>query len=323
MGMMTPMSSPAVPSTPVFLVLMATRDGGSWIEEQLQSVLRQQGVELRVCISDDGSTDRTTVLVRDAARRDGRIELLPAVAPSGSACRNFLRLIRSVNIDRDRPVTHVALCDQDDIWYPDKLVRAALRMARDDADLYSSAVVAQWPSGRTKVLLQNCRPTQADHLFEGAGQGCTFVLSRGLFEQLHGFSSKSAGMLSTIHYHDWLIYALARSWNRRWSYDTTPSMVYRQHSANDTGAKGSLTGVSLRVHRIWSGWYRQQVLAVLAACQHASPTHCAASQTRSMITGATTSARQRLRWCKFVLQNSRRRWSERLLLVAFAAFGKL
>ena len=40
-------------------VLMATYNGERYLEEQLQSILAQQGVELTIWVRDDGSTDST------------------------------------------------------------------------------------------------------------------------------------------------------------------------------------------------------------------------------------------------------------------------
>jgi rhamnosyltransferase len=306
---------------PAFLVLMATRNGEAWVEQQLQSILSQQGVSLRVLISDDASTDRTVSLLRAVAQHDQRVELLPEASPSGSACANFMRLIRSVNVDPEQGYTHVALSDQDDVWHPDKLRRAALHMSHEGADLYSGAVTARWLSGKTKDLLQRSVPTGADHLFEGAGQGCTFVLNRPLFEQVHAVAHDAATLLSPVHYHDWLIYALARSWNRRWFYDPVPTMVYRQHAANDTGARGSISGIRLRVGRISSDWYGQQVRAVLTVCRHVNPGHEAAAHVEALISAARRSAWGRLRWWAFILTRSRRRLSDRLVLAAFTGLG--
>ena len=41
------------------LILMATYNGGKFIEPQLESILSQKNVDLEILISDDCSTDQT------------------------------------------------------------------------------------------------------------------------------------------------------------------------------------------------------------------------------------------------------------------------
>ena len=45
--------------TPRIVVLLATLDGMPWVREQVEGILGQEGVEVRVVVSDDGSTDGT------------------------------------------------------------------------------------------------------------------------------------------------------------------------------------------------------------------------------------------------------------------------
>ena len=44
---------------------MATYNGGQWIAEQVDSILSQSGVEVRILASDDGSTDDTLTILED------------------------------------------------------------------------------------------------------------------------------------------------------------------------------------------------------------------------------------------------------------------
>ena len=98
-------------------------------------------------------------------------------------------------------------------------------------------------------------PTASDFLFEGAGQGCTFVLTADLYERVRRFLLTGGEVTHGIHYHDWLVYALARSWGLHWCFDAQPSLRFRQHAGNDTGARGTLQGVARRLSRIRHGWY--------------------------------------------------------------------
>lgn len=93
-------------------VCIATHNGGKYIKEQLESVLPQLDASDEVIVSDDGSNDNTVDLVR--ALNDSRIQLLVDNKYS-SPVQNFENALKHAKGD------HIFLCDQDDVWLPDKV----------------------------------------------------------------------------------------------------------------------------------------------------------------------------------------------------------
>ncbi len=304
--------------TPCILVLVATYNGASWIEQQLLSVLAQRHVDVRVHVFDDSSQDKTVEIARARAAIDGRISVTANVIPSGSAGGNFRRAICSADL---REATHVALCDQDDVWAEDKLDAACTMLVQSDSDLYSSSVTAVWPDGKKKQLYQSSQCKSYDYLFEGAGQGCTFVLTSAFFRRVQAFIATYAEDTAVVHYHDWLIYALARTWGNRWVYDRRSHLEYRQHAANDTGARGRLAGVIRRAALIRSGWYARQVVAIMNICAIAAEDPAHIVSVRAKMHSAKNSATARLWWCCCLLIAGRRRLTDRVVLCLSAAIG--
>ncbi len=310
--------SMTVPARPRALVLLATFNGGRWIRHQLSSVLAQKGVNVQIDVRDDGSTDDTRAIVADIATRDSRVRLSPEHISSGSAAGNFFRLVANADVSG---VDVVAFCDQDDEWMDDKLARAVSCLIEQGADGYSAAVQAKWESGRVKALSQRSDQRSADYLFEGAGQGCTFVMTAALFTTVQGALSFASGRLPSVHYHDWLAYAIARSLGRSWHFDPRAVMTYHQHAGNDTGARGSMAGVARRLDLIRSGWYERQVDAVVAVVRHVNPSDPNASrwhELRSKTTPAGWASR-----LVFVLRHGRRRLSDRVILGLAVLTGHL
>jgi rhamnosyltransferase len=304
------------PARPRVLVLLATYNGSRWIREQVESILGQQGVNIEIVARDDASTDDThRELARLAA--DERVRILTASAPSGSAARNFLTLIR------ENPASAfdlVAFADQDDLWNPNKLRRACQMLASSGAVGYSSATVATWEDGRQRLLKLSGAPTASDFLFEGAGQGCTFVLSADFYERIRGFLLAHGELTDGIHYHDWLVYALARSWGLPWCFDAWPSMQYRQHARNDTGARGTFQGIARRLARIRDGWYRGQLRVIAEICRTAAPANpVVLTWYRSF--AAEDSLRKRLGVARFCLGGGRRRTLDKMVAVMAALRG--
>ena len=103
-------------------VAMATYNGEKYIREQLESICRQTIPPDEIIVSDDGSTDQTLNLVLEIAGSDlaapGQITLLTDNPTRGFAY-NFAHAIQHCTGDI------VFLCDQDDIWLPEKVKHIA------------------------------------------------------------------------------------------------------------------------------------------------------------------------------------------------------
>ncbi|MGH8318452.1 MAG: glycosyltransferase [Steroidobacteraceae bacterium] len=301
---------------PTVLVLLACYNGGAWIRSQLESILAQQEVDVRVAIRDDGSSDATLTEIAHFGG-DDRVRMASSSARTGSAAQNFLRLIRDHPADG---FEFVALADQDDIWSHDKLARACRKLSESQSAGYSSATIAAWPNGRTAVLRQADVMTAGDFLLEGAGQGCTFVLRADLYRQVRQFVTAHQSLTGALHYHDWMIYALARSWGHSWTFDPSPSVTYRQHAGNDTGARTSVAGIRKRLARMRRGWYRAQLTAICAVCAAAGPYNVVVAEWNSLLL-ANSGWRRKLRMMLFCLRGGRRRVLDNLIVVFAALAG--
>ena len=244
---------------PSCTVLLATFNGGRWLPEQLGSLISQQGVDVRIVVSDDHSTDNTIDLLRVCSAKLA-VNILPHQSERfGSANRNFLRLFRDADIgDSD----YVALADQDDIWYAGKLERAIFRLRRDGASAYSSDFEAFWPDGRTRIVKKSQAQKQYDYLFGSPGPGCTFVFSRALFLELRAWVMVNSSVLSRLWVHDWILYAYTRARGHRWLIDDVPTMRYRQHSSNEIGVNFGIKAVWRRLAVVKEGRYRHNIVII-------------------------------------------------------------
>ncbi|QJI44950.1 glycosyltransferase [Pseudomonas sp. ADAK2] len=241
---------------PKIAVLLAAYNGMLWIEEQLASILGQIAVDVTVYISIDPSTDGTEAWCAAYAAQHSQVLVLPAAGSFGGASRNFFRLIRDVDFDG---YDYIAFADQDDVWHADKLQRAFLAIQSRQVDAYSSNVTAFWSDGRTH-LLDKAQPQVAwDFLFEAAGPGCTYVMSKSLADPLKTSMLDNWQQLQDVSLHDWYCYAFARSHGFRWYIDPRPSMDYRQHERNQVGANKGLSPLIARYKTIHDGWWFHQV----------------------------------------------------------------
>jgi rhamnosyltransferase len=303
---------------PTVLVLMAAYNGAKWIQDQVQSILAQADVKVALVISDDGSTDRTRSLL-DRFTLDERVTLSSPTSPTGSAAQNFLWLIRNRSAEN---FSFVAFADQDDLWDVDKLSRACEALGAGGAGGYSCAVTAWWSGGREVILSQLDRATESDFLFEGAGQGCTYVLTAAFYQRIRAFLIQNPALTASLHFHDWAIYALSRSWRIPWTFDPAPKMKYRQHGANDTGARASIGGIVRRFRLIKAGWYGRQIATIARICFAAAPADPVIAEWHGLLAAPVGLARW-YRLARFCLRGGRRRLSDKTALLIAIVSGRI
>ena len=244
---------------PKVAVLLAAYNGMQWIEEQVDSILNQQGVSVTVFFSVDLSTDGTDQWVKNLAEKHSNVVMLPYGERFGGAGPNFFRLIRDVDFSG---FDAVSFADQDDIWFSDKLQRACALLQAGQSDVYSSNVTAFWPDGK-QVLVDKAQPQkQFDHFFEAAGPGCTYVFNIDAASAFKRFLIGLGERIQAVSSHDWLAYAFCRHNGFKWYIDSAPSMLYRQHANNQVGSNTGLSAYKKRFQLISQKWYRQQILAI-------------------------------------------------------------
>ncbi len=299
---------------PRVLVLLAVHNGLPFLQDQLQTLAGQQQVSLQVDISDDASTDGSPALCAEWAATDPRFRSVNPPGPGGSAAQNFFRLLIAADL---RDVDYVAFCDHDDLWHADRLIRGVERLQFSGAALYSSATRAFWPDQRSRVLGQVAEMTQADFLFEGAGQGCSFLLTVAFARQVQALLQKHQPLLAGIHYHDWAVYAAARALGLPWVFDAQSRLDYRQHDGNDTGARASGGGVRKRLALIRNGWYAAQVAAISAWVAAVAPQQPALQAWQRAKVGS------RIGRALWLARHGRRRGADRAVQVLAALAGWL
>jgi rhamnosyltransferase len=245
--------APVVP--PRVAVLLATRNGRRWLPEQLESILSQDGVAVRVIALDDESTDGTHEWLIETAKADSRLTVLPRRGASGSAAANFYRLLLAAETDDDELV---AFADQDDLWRPGKLARHAALLAAGGHDGVSSNVSSFTPDGARTLIRKDFPQRDYDYLLESPGPGSTFLMTRRLVDLTRAALTSSDGLAPKVDYHDWIIYALARAHGWSWHIDSEPTVDYRQHDKNAMGANVGARSAVSRLGLIREHWHRHQ-----------------------------------------------------------------
>ena len=178
-------------------ILMAVYQGRDYLPAQLESLAGQSLRDWLLIAGDDGSSDGSAVLLADfAARRPkGQVRILPG--PRQGAPANFRALLAHV----PPQATHVAFCDQDDVWQPDKLARAVAALPGDGPAIWCSRVINCDPALRQMSLspLPRHAPGFRHALIQNMVQGNILLMNRAALDLVTAAHTEAGPIVM----HDW------------------------------------------------------------------------------------------------------------------------
>jgi rhamnosyltransferase len=302
-------------SVPGVAVLLATYNGIDFIAEQIESILSQASCLVEIWVSDDQSTDGTWEWLREKSIVERRISLLPREHRHGNAARNFYRLLRDVDSSK---YDYIALSDQDDVWLANKLCLCIGEMREHKAAAVSSNVVAVWPNGRKKLIRKSQRQRRLDFLFESAGPGCTYVMTAECIGGFKQFLAANRSAVEAIQFHDWMLYAWARSNGFAWYILPCTTMYYRQHGGNEYGANSGWSAFLRRLAQVRSGWYREQILRIAGLVREGASFTAECAATMRLVERTTMTSRITL---IMKISELRRKATDRAWLVLACLLG--
>jgi glycosyltransferase involved in cell wall biosynthesis len=203
-------------------------NGKEFIEEALHSILDQTQPPDEIFVVDDGSTDAGVTIVESLARKHP-ISILSKENGGQSSARN-LAISRT-------SCSHIALLDQDDVWYPDHLEllkspveRGSLRSPDlvygnvDRIDRAGHMLVRNFldstPTPHPKHSLHECLRSDM-YILPGAS-----LFSKAAFEGAGGFDERLTG------YEDDDLFVRMFSAGYRMEYVQTPVTKWRLHSGS-------------------------------------------------------------------------------------------
>ena len=109
---------------PTVCILMSTFNGDKYLQEQIHSIFAQEDVDVKLVVRDDGSTDNTLDILK--GYKDIKL-----IEGSNIGCEESFKYLLYMPNDAD----YFAFADQDDVWYPRKLISAIDNIKSQKADL--------------------------------------------------------------------------------------------------------------------------------------------------------------------------------------------
>lgn len=211
---------------------MSSYNGEKYIREQIDSILAQQGVNIKLLVRDDGSTDSTCDILKEYENK----KLLEVIyGENVGVIKSFLTLVDECN-----RADYYAYSDQDDVWMPDKLVTGVTQLKKNDEDiplLYCSALqrVDEKLEYQDVQSFRGLKTNIYSALVRERLAGCTFVFNNLLRELLNG-SSK----LNINYSHDSWTLLMCYACGGKVVFDKTPHILFRRYGTNVSVDGGSI-----------------------------------------------------------------------------------
>jgi rhamnosyltransferase len=223
---------------PSCAILLATHNGESFLQKQLDSLFSQTYTHFTLYISDDASTDSTVEIIQAYMQQHSNIKLLCNKKRLGYV-KNFEKLLCSCDEE------YIAFCDQDDIWESDKLeieMDAMLQqkstdipvLVHSDLSMIDGAdkiINNSYFSYRNYVLGDH---KNLGHILGPCGvMGNTLLINKKLKEIILPFPDK-------LDVHDYWIAVNCELFGKRVTLDEQ-LVKYRIHDNNSSNTLGSLS----------------------------------------------------------------------------------
>ena len=232
-------------------VCMATYNGSKYIEEQIQSILKQIGDHDEIIISDDGSKDDTLLIIK--AINDPRIKVFINKGIHGFT-HNFENALSKASGDI------IFLSDQDDIWLDNKVQKVSDALERVDFVTHDCVTV----DSNLNILSEsrfkdfNIQGGFWKHMLKSRYLGCCMAFRRNVLDVSLPFPVRD-----DLVEHDIWIAAVAF---RYFSYSLIdePLIYYRRHDTN--ASEGGFTNGYSIWNKIYRRIYRLKMVEGLKAC---------------------------------------------------------
>jgi glycosyltransferase involved in cell wall biosynthesis len=213
-------------------IVMATYNGEKYLEQQIQSILRQTLKPDEIIVCDDCSTDGTIAILEKYKQQ---LQLIYVVNPSQlGVIENFKK-----GVSLAAPDNYISLSDQDDEWMPDKLEKCARLLKTIDDKLlpcmvYSDLLLVDQDENILNVSFWNEVGQQEKYqhnlqtlLFNQFVNGCTMLLNPVLRHMFRNIPNNVR-----FHHDDWIAVA-AFAFGKVESIKE-PLVKYRKHGNNVT-----------------------------------------------------------------------------------------
>ena len=212
------------------LVVMSSYNGEKYIKEQIDSILKQEKVDVTLFIRDDGSNDTTSNIVEKYA--DEYPNVFCDIGENWGFRRSFYNTLLSVKGNFD----YYAFSDQDDVWDSEKLYKAVccLENEKREVKLYASGLKVT--DSNLNFMYENKFPklqiAYGSALSRQRLAGCTMVFSKELVNMCKLL--KMTNEMGDLFSHDGAIYYICLACGGNVIFKEESYINFRRHGGTVT-----------------------------------------------------------------------------------------
>ncbi len=214
------------------VIVMSVFNGEKYVIEQIDSILRQESVNVKLWIRDDGSTDSTVSLINEKYAGDDRVFIQKG--QNLGACKSFIEAVFCCEFVGD----YYGFSDADDVWVIDKVKHSIEQLKKEGGDIPVAVSTrleivdeSLGPLGYTKVPRKGLIFKNA--IVETVASGASILMNEQAFKLIRSVRPSHAVM------HDAWVYLVISAFGK-FIYSEYPTIKYRQHGSNVFGASSSL-----------------------------------------------------------------------------------
>lgn len=224
-------------------VAMAVYNGQTYLKEQLDSILPQLYENDEIIVSLDPSNDTSREILE--GYQDSRIHIFDG--PACGVVANFENAIQHTNKDI------IFLCDQDDVWMPDKVESVVAAFKEDTMVVLHDAKMVDENLNVTDesyFQFRNCQLGILHNIKKNSYIGCCMAFKKELKEYILPFPKP-------LPMHDQWIGLVGEIKGNNVLLDKK-LLLYRRHSQNVSNTKHS----SFKQMIVWRYWIIKAVAGV-------------------------------------------------------------
>ena len=218
-------------------ILLSSYNGEKYIEEQINSLIKQTYKNWNLLIRDDGSSDNSINIIKKFEKKYKRISLIKSSGNLG-ACKSFLQLVEYTK--KQFNPEYIMFCDQDDVWLKNKIQDSIDYMKEKEESQPDTPILISTNLTLVDKNLQSLERTYFELLDVNPNKtslrllihrctiaGCSCILNKSLIKRIYDIPNKAI-------MHDYWIALIAASFGNIYRINES-SILYRQHDSNYTG----------------------------------------------------------------------------------------
>lgn len=232
-------------------ILLSTYNGEKYLSFLLDSLLSQTYKDFKVVVRDDGSSDNTIQILEQYI--DKYPDFIIQVDKSSSnigVIKSFERLLK------ESMSQFVMFCDQDDVWFPDKIEKTFSKMKEYETQVYNLPILIHTDlcvvDSQMNVIANsfwkysNINPSfLLDFNYLGVCNsvtGCTVMVNKQAVQKALPFPDE------VLMHDSWISLVVAKY--GKIGFLNSPTIYYRQHESNEVGAKEDKGTCSYVINKI-------------------------------------------------------------------------